>query len=175
MAIPARLNTSAEVLADTNEFGFNDGSDKKIGDLSESGLTLGVETEENEVRSGTQREVYVYLRGAVSQMWTGELLNINVNNFAFAMGLDEDAANITGTGTSADPYILTIDPEKFGEQAARLYYATGVRSDGMTIRAEATTGRIFSPNVEWTMAQGEPTAIPFQLRVTGTWLIKQNT
>lgn len=174
MAVPARVNSNAEVLSDTDEFGFDDGSDNKLGDLTEDGITFAVSTEENELRSGSQREIYAYLRGPVSQMWSGALLNVNVNNYAFALGMSEAAANITGAGTAGDPYIFTIDPTKFGEQAARTYYAKGTRINGDVIRGEASA-RVFAPDIEWTMAQGEATAVPFALRVSGTWEIHQYT
>lgn len=179
MAIPARLNTQSEVLAECDEFGTDTtlgavDSDTKLGDLGEGGITFVVDTEENEVRSGSQREIYVYIRGATSQLWRGDLLNFNVNNFAFALGQNEDANSIAGAGTDADPYILTIQPERFGEQIERVYYAKGVRVDGMVIRAEANA-RVFAPSIESTLAQGSPAMIPFVLRVNGNWQIQQAT
>ena len=175
MAVPARLNNSNEVLAECDEFGFDDGSDNKIGDLGEGGITFVIDTEENEVRSGSQREIYVYIRGASSQLWRGDLLNINVNNYSFALGQNETATNIAGTGTAGDPYIMAVNPDLFGEQAARTYYANGTRVNGDIIRMEATTGRVFAPSIEWTMAQGSPSAIPFVIRVTGAWQMRQWT
>lgn len=173
MAIPTRSNNAEEVLAQCDEFGHT--ATTKIGDLSEGGITLAVATEETEVKSGSQREIYTYLRGHTGQTWRGELLNFNANNVAFALGMNEAAANITGTGTPGDPYILVIDPSLFGQQIARLYYAQGTRVDGDIIRAEASTARIYSPETEWTMVQGDPTLIPFMLRVQDTWVIKQWT
>ncbi len=175
MALPTRLNTANEVLAEADEFGVDSGTDDKIGDLGEGGITFAVETEENEVRSGSQREIYVYIRGSTSPLWRGDLLNINTLNFAFALGENEDTTNITGSGTLADPFILAVNPDLFGEQIARTYYATGTRVDANIVRMEATTGRVFAPSVEWTMAQGAPTVIPFVIRVTGAWQIHEHT
>lgn len=173
MAIPSRLNTNAEVLAQMDEFGHT--ASAKIGDLSEGGLSMAVATEEITIKSGSQIETYAYGKGGTEQTMSGELLNVNVNNMAFALGMNEDANNITGAGSSGDPYILVVDPELFGQQAARLYYATGTRVDGQIIRFEATTGRVFAPDFEVVMTQGEAALIPFSLRVSGTWLLKQNT
>lgn len=174
MGVPARANDSSEVLAECDEFGFDNGSDNKLGDLSEGGITFAIETEENEVRSGSRREIYVYIRGSTSQLWRGELLNINVNNYAFALGENENGTNITGAGSSADPYVLDVNPEKFGEQVARTYYATGLRVDADVIRCEASA-RVYAPSIEWTMAQGSPAVIPFVLRISGAWQIHQWT
>jgi hypothetical protein len=173
MTVPASLNTSAEVLAQMDEFGHT--ASTKIGDLSEGGLTMSVATEEITIKSGSQIEIYAYGKGSTEQTMSGELLNINVNNLAFAIGMTENTTNITGTGTSGDPHILTVDPELIGQQIARLYYATGTRVDGKIVRFEATTGRVFAPDVSMTLTQGEAAVIPFSLRVTGTWLLKQNT
>ena len=171
MAIPTRANTNTEVLADTNEFGYVSGSDNELADLDENGLAISIETEEIEVRSGTQRGIYAYLRGTVGQLWEGAALNFNVNNLAFCLGLNEDATNITGAGTTADPYVLVIDPEKFGEELERTYYVAGARLDGTAVRAEAAA-RVFSPNLEFSFAQGQVTVLPFQLRITTSWQIE---
>jgi len=175
MAIPTRENTSSEVLAQMDEFGFDDGSDNKIGDLSDSGLSFSVSTNEIQIASGSQIEIYAYAKGATDMNMSGELLNINVNNMAFALGLDEDAANIGGAGTSGDPYELTVDPEKIGEQAARTYYGLGTRVDADIVRFEASTARVFAPDFELTMTQGEAALIPFTLRITGTWKVQRWT
>ena len=173
MTVPARVNTSAEVLAQMDEFGHTASS--KIGDLSEAGLTMAIETQEIEIKSGSQIEIYAYGKGGTEQTMSGELLNINVNNMAFALGINENTTNITGAGTSGDPHILVVDPEIIGQQAARLYYAKGTRVDGTLVEFQATTGRVFAPNVTVTMTQGEAALIPFSLRVSGTWTLRQNT
>lgn len=173
MTVPVRLNTSAEVLAQMDEFGFS--TNTKIGDLSEAGLTMAIATEEIQIKSGSQVEIYAYGKGATEQTMSGELLNINVNNYAFAIGMTESTTNITGAGTAGDPHILTVNPELVGQQTARAYYALGTRVDGKIIRFEATTGRVFAPDVTVQITQGEAAMIPFSLRVTGTWLLKQNT
>ena len=173
MTVPARLNTSAEVLAQMDEFGHT--ASTKIGDLSEAGMRMAVATEEISINSGSQVETYAYAKGSTEQTMSGELLNINVNNMAFALGMTENTTNITGTGTSGDPHILTVNPEVFGQQVARLYYARGTRVDGNLVEFQATTGRIFAPDVEVIMSQGEASMIPFSLRVTGTWTLRQNT
>ena len=173
MAVPTRLNTNAEVLAEMDEFGTDTTSgitnvDTKMGDLAEGGLSAAINVTEIEIKSGSQREVYAYVRGSVSQMWSGELINVNGNNLALALGLTEDTNNFAGAGTAGDPYILTIDPDLFGQQIARIYYANGTRVGGDIVRMEAT-GRVYAPNVEWVMAQGEATVIPFALRIEGSW------
>lgn len=172
MAIPPRLNNNAEVLAELEEFGYVDSGNQKIGDLSEGGLRLATNTDRSEVRSGSQKGVYAHVDGQSTTMLNGELLNVNVNNVAFAYGLDEDAANITGSGNSGDPYTLVVDPEKLGEQAARTYYAAGTRQDAQIIRFEGT-GRVVAPSVEMTFAQGSATLIPFQLEIEGTFEFQQ--
>ena len=174
MAIPNRLNSAGEILAEMQEFGFNDGSDNKLGELAEDGLTLDAEAQETEVNSGSQRDVYARLVGRSSQSLSGTLLNLSIPNFAFVFGLDEDAGNITGTGTAGDPYILTVDAEKFGEQPARLYYAQGLRKNGDVIRLEATA-RVRAPAVNTSLAQGQVGGLPFSLVIEGTWAIKQWT
>lgn len=173
MAVPTRANDQSEVLAEMDEFGFDatpgvSNSDTKLGDLAEGGLRVAINVNEIEVKSGSQREIYAYVRGSVSQMWSGELLNVNGNNLAFALGENEDTTNFSGTGTVGDPYILSVDPELFGEQVERIYYGLGTRVDGDIVRMEAD-GRVFAPNVEWTMAQGEATVIPFSIRINGSW------
>lgn len=167
-----RLNTASEVLAECDEFGYVAAgpTDTEIGELGESGITLAVQTEKNEVRSGSQREVYTYIRGATTQMWRGTLLNVNLNNYAFALGQLE--SDITGAGTTASPYELTINPDNFGAEAARTYYTRGTRVDGHIVRADATA-RVFAPSVEWVMAQGQPTLIPFALDLSGTWTLQR--
>lgn len=166
-----RLNTNAEVLHDLRTVGFNTGSDTIIGETSTDGVTYEGQTEETPLKTGTSRGVYLYIPGGVEQTFSFSLVNFSLENVAEAFGLNP-STRITGTGTSIDPYILTMAPNNYSEQPNRLWFAQGLREDGLTVRMEFNSAQIFSPQVQIKVTTGEGALIPFRIRVTGNTIVK---
>lgn len=166
-----RLNTNAEVLHDLRTVGYVSGSDVVIGETDTDGIQFSSETEETAVKVGTSRAAWLYIPGANEQTFSFNLISMSLENISEAFGLDP-ATRITGSGTSGSPYILTLNSANFSEQASRTWFAQGLREDGYTYRFEMPTAQVFCPQVTLKVVTGEPSSVPFKVRVLGQPLVK---
>lgn len=168
-----RLNTNAEVLHDLRTVGYVGAgpADVPMGDTDTNGIQWDVSVDETQVKSGMRRDTFLYIPGSAERTFSFSLVNFSLENVADCLGLDP-TTRITGAGTSGNPYILSIDPANLTEIASRTWYAQGLREDGWTVRADFPTAQIFAPQVQIKIVTGEPTVIPFRMRVLGVTTIK---
>lgn len=139
--------------------------DVPIGEVSTDGVMFDSQTEETSLKVGTARGVYLYIPGSTEQKFTFNMVNCSLENFAESFG--QNPTGITGTGTTIDPYILTLNPNNFGTQPERSWYFIGVREDGMFIRGEFWRSKIYAPQTQIKLTTGEPALIPMNLRTVG--------
>lgn len=166
----ARLNTSAEVLHDLRKVGYDSTGDVVIGETTPDGFSLESNTDETTLKAGTRRDAYLYIPGSTEKTFTFNLVDFSMENLAAAFGQHE--ADITGAGTVGSPYLLTLNPTTYAEQTARTWFAEGLREDGQIVRAEFASTKVYCPQVTIKVTTGEPTSIPFKLRVMGNISIK---
>jgi hypothetical protein len=136
-----------------------------LGHVEEGGVDLDMAGNVEDVNSATQRILLGQLAGYESINMSFGLLGYNVENLAFALGMNE-ATHIFGTGGATAPRTLTIDYARAREQNDIILQLLGARKDGVAVRLTAMACEL-DPSTSLTLARGSKAPIPVKALVTG--------
>jgi hypothetical protein len=129
-----------------------------LGDISDDGVTRESSVERTEIRAATQAGTYATLVTNATARLGFNLLNHNLENVLFALGIDE--TGISGTGVAGDPYIADINPDNFNELTNIAIYFAGSLRDGTDIEIQGWNCD-FDPNATISYLRGQAVSIPF--------------
>lgn len=135
-----------------------------LGHCSDKGVNLDIKGDHNVVKAVTRRLALAYLIGHVEIEADWELIGYNLENLATSLGMLE--TDITGAGTSGNPFRLVTNPDLYDEQNDLTFYFQGLRKD-----ATIVFGMLWGCEVDFTAAQtafqrGKEAILPMRVRVT---------
>lgn len=138
-----------------------------LGPTTDDGVETDAEGTFEGIFAGTRRQVMAYRGAQYAPVIRFSLLETCLENLAVAHGMTE--AQVTGSGTSATPHRLVLDPAKFGLDINAVFYFKGLMHDTLT----NVLVRAWGCEVDWTKAfrgayrrTGGETAYPVEVRVT---------
>jgi hypothetical protein len=133
-----------------------------IGAIADDGVNRENAVETTEIRAATQAGIFATLTTSVSGRISFNILTHSLENVLLSMGIDE--ANITGTGTAADPYVADINFDDIGTLTNHAIYFTGARKDGTTVQIEAWAAD-FDGNQTVNYLRGQQVTLPLAAAV----------
>jgi len=128
-----------------------------LGDISEDGVTRETSVDRNEFRVATQAGNYAVLISNAGARISWNLVNHSLENVLASLGIDE--SNITGAGTTIDPFVGHVDPDAFNELLNHSLYFIGALKDGTQYEIRGFNCD-FDANQTMTYARGNPALLP---------------
>jgi hypothetical protein len=99
-----------------------------LGDLTDDGVALEIQTEFNTINAGTQRNAYVHHVAHTDAVANIGLENISWENLLASVGDLE--SNIAGSGTAANPTVVHWLPDNFDTVKPIAFWCRGALKDG---------------------------------------------
>jgi hypothetical protein len=99
-----------------------------LGDLSDDGVAMEIQTEFNTINAGTQRNAYVHHVAHTDSLANIGLENISWENLLASVGDLE--SNISGGGTAASPTTVHWLPDNFDTVKPIAFWCQGALKDG---------------------------------------------
>lgn len=134
-----------------------------LGDLSDAGVNLEVQTDRTRIDAATQRHRYAWHVAHSDYVCTVQFENLSMENWLVSMGIDE--SNVHGAGSSGDPYVADWTPDDIDTLDPLHFAAEGARKDGTTVRVEFWDCDI-DPGKTMALARGQdaPLQLAFSAR-----------
>ena len=129
-----------------------------LGDVSDEGVSDEISADRSQINAATQRHAYDHHINHTNYRVTVNLENLSMENWAFASGILE--SNITGAGTTADPYVVDFTPDNLDAYDPLFFYARGTLKNGNNVEIQWWDCRI-DPTKTTQYARGQDA--PLQL------------
>lgn len=133
-----------------------------LGAISDDGVNRENAVEKTEIRASTQAGIYATLVTSVTGRISWNLLNHSMENVMISLGMDE--ANITGSGSAADPTVADLIFDNVGSLQNHAVYFTGALKDGTVFQIEAW-GADIDGNQTVNYLRGQQVVLPFSADV----------
>jgi hypothetical protein len=129
-----------------------------LGDISDAGVTLDVETDRTPINVATRRHRYATHTAHSNYRGSVQLENISMENLLTAMGIDESLLH--GAGTVADPTVADWTPDLIDSVDPVAFYAVGALKDGTVVEVQWFDCD-WDPTKTWTIARGQDAPLDF--------------
>jgi hypothetical protein len=129
-----------------------------LGDISDSGVTLEVETDRTPINVATRRHRYATHTAHSNYRGSVQLENISMENLLTCMGMPE--TGLHGAGTVADPTVVDWLPDLIDTVDPTAFYAVGALKDGTVVEVQWFDCD-WDPTKTWTIARGQDAPLDF--------------
>ena len=132
-----------------------------LGYIEQSGLKAHVQLSQNPIMAANYRAPVGYTRGPGELSGSLALYGVNLENLALFFGID--SAQISGAGTSTDPWQLAVSGLTLASHGLMAFRAKGVRDDLVNVWQDFN-GVTITPNGDISITNQGPTTVPVTFR-----------
>lgn len=174
----ASINTVASVATDTLTLddplardyaagvAVQELSATNLGALDENGVQFNVSSDETEVLAGTQKDVYLYLSGAVGGTLSFTLRDFESENLAEILGISDATGNNVHAGGFVGPL------EDVAGRSFLPYMAQGVLEDATAVTAYFWAAKVAAVDAAIQLAHGTPSVLAFNGRAVSGFSVQ---
>jgi hypothetical protein len=138
----------------------------ELGALDENGVQFNVSSDETEVLAGTQKDVYLYIAGAVGATMSYTLRDFESENLAEILGIDDTTGDNVHSGGFVGPL------EDVASRSFLPYMAEGVLEDATAVVVYFWAVKVAAADAAIQLAHGTPSVLQFNGRAVSGFSVQ---